>query len=93
MRKYKIDYDEVAETNALVLIEAVARYMSSSDYPNVADIASILGIKEEENSYWCSMKVSDRKRGRWLQKKRRLTMHWSGVFTELWKIRRSSDQC
>lgn len=50
MRKYKIDYDEVAETNALVLIEVVARYMSSSDYPNVADIASILGIKEEENS-------------------------------------------
>lgn len=50
MIKYKIDYDEVAETNALVLIEAVARYMSSSDYPNVADIASILGIKEEENS-------------------------------------------
>ena len=50
MRKYKIDYDEVAETNALVLIEAVARYMSSSDYPNVADIASILGSKEAENS-------------------------------------------
>ena len=47
MIKYKIDYDEVAETSALVLI---ARYMSSSDYPNVADIASILGIKEEENS-------------------------------------------
>lgn len=48
MGKYKVDCDEVTKTNALILIEAVARYMSNSEYPNVADIASILGIKKEE---------------------------------------------
>lgn len=48
MSKYYVDWEEVEEEDAPALVEAVARYMSTTDYPEKTVLCSILGIKEEK---------------------------------------------
>lgn len=47
MAKYYVDWEQVEKEEAPTLVEAVARYMSTIDYPD-RTICSILGIKEEK---------------------------------------------
>lgn len=48
MAKYYVDWELVDEEDAPALIEAVARYMSTTDYLDGAVVCSVLGIEEEK---------------------------------------------
>lgn len=43
--KYLVDWDFINETEAPTLLDVVARYVSTSEYPTIADILAILCIK------------------------------------------------
>lgn len=49
MTKYYVDWSEIKKDEAPTLIDATARYLSSTDYPSIGDVISILGIKEESD--------------------------------------------
>lgn len=46
MKEYKTNWDKVDNEEVGVLIDAVARYVSSTEYPDVNVILSILAIEE-----------------------------------------------
>lgn len=48
MAKYYVDWEEIEEEDAPALIEAVARYISTTDKPDKEVIAAILGIKKQK---------------------------------------------
>lgn len=49
MAKYKLDYNAYDDaSDMVVLVEAVARYVSSNSFPEVKTILEILAIKETE---------------------------------------------
>ena len=43
--KYLVDWNAIDETEAPTLLDAVARYVSSTAYPKIEDILAILCIK------------------------------------------------
>lgn len=48
MAEYYTDWEQVDKEEVPTLVEAVARYMSTTNYPDIAVACSILGIKEEK---------------------------------------------
>lgn len=49
MAKYKVNWQSIGDgEDAAVLINAVARYYSSAEYPNMDVVAAILGIEKVE---------------------------------------------
>lgn len=49
MAKYKLDYNAYNDASDIViLVEAVARYVSENKYPDLMTILKILAIKETE---------------------------------------------
>ena len=46
MKEYKTNWDKVDTKEVGVLVDAVARYVSSTEYPDVNVILSILAIEE-----------------------------------------------
>lgn len=48
MAKYYTDWEEIEEEDVPVLVEAAARYMSTTEKPDTEVIASILGIKKQK---------------------------------------------
>lgn len=48
MAKYYADREQVDEVDLPVLMEAVARYLTTTDAPDWIAIIAILGIKQEE---------------------------------------------
>ena len=48
MATYRVNRKEIIVEDAGVLMEAVARYMSSTPYPDTEVIAAILSIEKDE---------------------------------------------
>ena len=47
MAKYYVDWNDIQPGEAGVLIDAVARYASANEYPEIMDVLAILGIKKK----------------------------------------------
>lgn len=47
MAKYYVDWNDIQPEEAGVLIDAVARYASANEYPEIRDVLAILGIKKK----------------------------------------------
>ena len=50
MKEYITNWDKVDTEDVGVLVDAVARYVSSTEYPDINVILSILAIEEVENA-------------------------------------------
>lgn len=48
MKEYKTNWNKVDNVDVDILVEAVARYVSSTEYPDINVILSILAIEEVE---------------------------------------------
>lgn len=48
MAKYYVDWEEIEEKDVPVLIDAVARYMTTEPYSSTDVLCAILGIKKED---------------------------------------------
>ena len=44
-RKYYVDWDRVDEKEAAALVDAVARYLNTTNYPSVETMCAILAIE------------------------------------------------
>ncbi len=49
MGKYYVDWNDIYPEEAGILIDAVARYASVNEYPEIRDVLAILGIKKKED--------------------------------------------
>lgn len=49
MAKCYIDWEEIEEKDAPVLIDAVARYVTIEPHPSTDVLCAILGIKKEDD--------------------------------------------
>ena len=49
MGKYYVDWNDICPEEAGILIDAVARYASVNEYPEIRDVLAILGIKKKED--------------------------------------------
>ena len=47
MGKYYVDWNDIRPEEAGILIDAVARYASVNEYPEIRDVLAILGIKKK----------------------------------------------